>query len=242
MSGIPSTAMVFSASLGKHMRPITDTIPKPLMLIADKKLLDWWLDSLAEIDVEKVVVNVHYFPDQIVAHVSDHKQPRVVISDERAGFLDSAGCIVKASEKLSEKPFYILNADTFWVDPVPSNLTRFGLFWDASRMDILTRFADLGQVKGHSGSAYFFVAPDDRLSCAKGAPEGVIYAEVVIIHPCIFKDLPAGPASLNRFFDDDISSGRLFGMQMHSSLITVGTPDAIAPTEATVKRVLREEQ
>jgi MurNAc alpha-1-phosphate uridylyltransferase len=239
-ANIPSAAMVLAAGLGKRMRPITDTIPKPMVPIAGRTLLDWGLDSLAEVGVAKAVVNVHYLPDQIVAHVAERKQPHIVISDESDGLLDSAGGIVKALPHLGAAPFYIVNADTFWIDRGTSNLGRLALAWDGARMDILLMLASLNQATGHSGSTDFLVAPDGRLSRAKSAPEGLIYAGAAIIHPRIFKDAPVGPASLNRYFDQAISAGRLFGTRMHGHWVTVGTPDAIAPAEAAVKRALAE--
>lgn len=240
MSGAktPSVAMVLAAGLGKRMRPITDTIPKPLVAISGKTLLDWGLDSLAEAGVEKAVVNVHYLPDQIIGHVATRVTPRIEISDERAGLLDSAGGIVKALPQLGGEPFYIVNADTFWIDEGTPNLTRLALAWDDARMDILIMLASLPQATGHSGGTDFLVAADGRLGRAAGAPDGLIYAGAAIIHPRIFKDAPEGPVSLNRYFDRAIAAGRLHGMPMHGSWITVGTPDAIAPAEAAVQKAL----
>ncbi|MCX8572480.1 nucleotidyltransferase family protein [Aminobacter sp. MET-1] len=230
--------MVLAAGLGKRMRPITDTIPKPLVKIAGKTLLDWGLDSLAMAGVEKAVVNVHYLPDQIVAHAASRRAPSIAISDERDGLLDSAGGIVKALPELGTDPFYIVNADTFWVDEGTPNLTRLALAWDDARMDILIMLAALPQATGHSGGTDFLVAPDGQLRRAAGSPDGLIYAGAAIIHPRIFADAPAGAISLNRYFDEAISAGRLFGMPMQGSWITVGTPDAIVPAEAAVKRAL----
>lgn len=236
----PSVAMVLAAGLGKRMRPITDTMPKPLVRISGKTLLDWGLDSLAEAGVERAVVNVHYLPDQIVEHVASRHAPRIEISDERDGLLDSAGGIVRALPKLGAAPFYIVNADTFWIDEGEPNLTRLALAWDAGRMDILLMLADLKQATGHSGSTDFLVASDGTLRRAKGAPEGLIYAGAAIVHPRLFAAAAEAPHSLNRYFDEAIASGRLHGMRMSGSWVTVGTPDAIAPAEAAVKRALAE--
>lgn len=241
-STIPSVAMVLAAGLGKRMRPITDTIPKPLVRISGKTLLDWGLDSLAEAGVERAVVNVHYLPDQIVEHVASRQAPRIEISDERDGLLDSAGGIVKALPLLGAAPFYIVNADTFWIDEGVPNLTRLALAWDAGRMDILLMLADLEQATGHSGSTDFLVASDGTLSRAKGAPEGLIYAGAAIVHPRLFDEATETPHSLNRYFDEAITTGRLHGMRMSGSWITVGMPDAIAPAEAAVKRALADAQ
>ncbi|RVB04754.1 nucleotidyltransferase family protein, partial [Mesorhizobium sp. M7A.F.Ca.CA.004.02.1.1] len=201
MTARPDTAIVLAAGLGKRMRPITDTIPKPLVKIAGKTLLDWSLDSLAAAGVGKAVVNVHYFPEQIVAHVTARRAPNIVISDESEQLLDSAGGIVKALPELGDQPFYILNADTFWIDDGPLNLQRLALAWDAAKMDILLMLADLQQATGHCGSTDFLVAPDGGLRRSKGDPAGLIYAGAAIVHPRLFEGAPAGPHSLNAYFD-----------------------------------------
>ena len=234
--------MVLAAGLGRRMRPITDTIPKPLVRVAGRALLDWGLDSLAEAGVTKAVVNVHYFPEQIIAHVAGRRAPEVAISDESGGLLDSAGGIVKALPELGSGPFYIINADTFWIEEGSpggvSNLKRLALAWDAERMDILLMLADPRSATGHSGSTDFLVGPDGTLGRAHGDPSGLIYAGAAIADPAIFTGAPEGPLSLNRYFDEAIAKGRLFGMRMQGSWITVGTPDAIQPAEAAVQRAL----
>lgn len=235
-SARPHTAMVLAAGLGKRMRPITDTMPKPLVEVAGKTLLDWCLDMLAGSGVGTAVVNVHYLPDQIVAHVAGRTRPRVVISDERDGLLDSAGGVIKALPHLGAEPFFLLNADTFWIDRETSNLDALALEWDASRMDILLMLCDLESATGHTGGTDFLRDADGRLTRARGAASGYIYAGAAIMHPRLFASQPAAPASLNRYFDEAIASGRLFGKVMDGRWITVGTPDAIAPAEAAVAR------
>ncbi|TPI12309.1 nucleotidyltransferase family protein [Mesorhizobium sp. B4-1-3] len=230
----PKTAMVLAAGLGKRMRPVTDTMPKPLVKIAGKTLLDWGLDSLEAAGISKAVVNVHYLPEQIVAHVAHRRAPRIVISDEREGLLESAGGIVKALPLLGSEPFYVINADTFWIDSGQPSLERLALAWDVARMDILLMLTDLDSATGHCVGTDFLVAPDGVLRRSKGDLAGLIYAGAAIIHPRIFKDAPTGSHSLNVYFDKAIAAGRLFGMKMHGRWITVGTPDAIPAAEAAV--------
>lgn len=236
MSATPRKAMVLAAGLGKRMRPITDTMPKPLVKIAGKALIDWGLDSLAEAGVETAVVNVHYLPDQLVSHVSDRTNPAIDISDERDELLDSGGGIVRALPQLGSSPFFVLNADTFWIDWKDSSLRRLALAWKDAEMDILLMLARLDQATGHSGGTDFLLASDGRLSRAKGDPQGLIYAGGAIVHPRIFDDAPAGAHSLNVEFDRALAAGRLHGMVLGGDWITVGTPDAIAPAEAAVER------
>lgn len=238
----PKTAMVLAAGLGMRMRPITSTMPKPLVPVAGKTLLDWCLDLLADSGVAKAVVNVHYLPDQIVAHVANRKAPRVAISDERDGLLNSAGGVVKALPELGGEPFYLLNADTFWIDRNVSNLDALALEWDASSMDILLMLSDLESATGHSGGTDFLIGADGRLSRAKGDPTGVIYAGAAIMKPELFAGKEIAPASLNRYFDEAIAKGRLCGRLLDGHWITVGTPDAIAAAEAAVARARSERQ
>lgn len=238
MSSIPSKAMVLAAGLGKRMRPITDTIPKPLVKIAGKPMIDWGLDALADAGVETAVVNVHYLPDQIVAHLASRTKPAIEISDERDALLESGGGIIRALPRLGPAPFFVLNADTFWIDRADNNLVRLGLAWNDAEMDILLMLARLDQATGHSGGTDFLLASDGRLSRAKGDPKGLIYAGAAIVHPRIFDNAPAGAHSLNAEFDAALAAGRLHGMVMDGDWITVGTPDAIAPAEAVVARAV----
>ena len=233
-----TTAMVLAAGLGKRMRPLTDTMPKPLVKIAGKALLDWGLDSLEAAGISKAIVNVHYLPEQIIAHVAGRREPEIVISDEREALLESAGGIVKALPLLGSEPFYVINADTFWIDSGEPSLERLALAWNAARMDILLMLTDLDSATGHCVGTDFLVASDGALTRSKGDPAGLIYAGAAIVHPRIFKDAPTGSHSLNLYFDRAISAGRLFGMKMNGRWITVGTPDAIPAAEAAVAGAL----
>lgn len=231
----PTHAMVLAAGLGKRLRPITDRIPKPLVEIAGRTLLDRGLDALAEAGVTEAVLNIHYLGEQIADHVAARGDMRFSISDETAGLLDSAGGIVKALPLLGDAPFFILNADTFWLDgSSDSNLGRLALAWDDAGMDILLMLADIEDTTGHSGGTDFLLGPDGRLARARGAAEGLVYAGTGIVHPRIFAGATAEPHSLNLYFDRAIAAGRLHGMKMQGHWITVGTPDAIQAAEAAV--------
>jgi MurNAc alpha-1-phosphate uridylyltransferase len=230
----PRTAMVLAAGLGKRLAPITNTLPKPLVPIAGKTLLDRGLDALAAAGVDKAVVNVHHFPDQIRRHVAARRAPRIVISDESDALLDSAGGIVKALPELGPDPFYILNADTFWIDFGGSSLERLALAWDAARMDILVMLADPAHATGHSKGTDFLIDADGRLMRASDAPDGLIYAGAAIVTARIFANAVAVSHSLNLYFDRAIAAGRLYGMKMDGHWITVGTPDAIPLAEQAV--------
>lgn len=233
---MPDTAIMLAAGLGKRMRPITDTIPKPLVEVAGKPLIDWGLDALAQAGVQKTIVNIHYLADKLEAHLSERKAPQIIISDERDCLLDSAGGIIKALPELGKKPFFVLNADTFWVgDVARPNLAALAEFWDDARMDILLMTAEFSQATGFEGKGDFVADNEARLRRARdvaGTP--VIYAGAAILHPRIFAGAESGVSSLNRYFDAAIAAGRLYAMPMSGHWLTVGTPEAIGEAEAAL--------
>ena len=231
----PRTAMVLAAGLGNRMRPITDTIPKPLVRIGGKALIDWGLDALANSGVKCAVVNVHHLAPLLTAHLQARADPEVLISDESDRLLDSAGGIVKALPLLGEAPFFVLNADSFWVGG-EDNLAALALAWDAERMDILLMLTDIANATGHSSGTDFLMTADGRLGRASGSPDGLVYAGAAILHPRIFAGAKPEPHSLNAYFDRTIDAGRLFGHCMKGHWITVGTPAAIKDAEAAVER------
>src|ERR1700732_2805350 len=133
MSVKPTKAMVLAAGLGVRMRPLTDRMPKPLVRVAGRALLDHVLDKLGDAGVTEAVVNVHYLPDQIIHHVASRSRPRVIISDERDQVLGTGGGVVKALPLLGPSPFFHVNADTLWIDGVRSHLARLAETLDTSR-------------------------------------------------------------------------------------------------------------
>ena len=228
-------AMVLAAGLGKRMRPLTDTLPKPLVPVAGKALIDHVLDKLADAGVTQAVVNVHHRADQIEAHVKGRARPRIVISDERGELLDTGGGIVKALPHLGAAPFFHMNSDTVWIEGVTPNLSRLAAQFDAARMDILLLLASTATSIGYDGRGDFNMAPDGRLSRrAERQVAPFVYAGAAILNPAIFADAPTGAFSLNRMFDSAADAGRLHGLRLDGTWMHVGTPEAIKAAEAAI--------
>ncbi|OQW55197.1 MAG: mannose-1-phosphate guanylyltransferase [Proteobacteria bacterium SG_bin9] len=228
----PTTAMVLAAGLGVRMRPLTNTRPKPLVSVAGKTLLDHVLDKLAEVDVAKTVVNVHYLPDQIITHVAGRKQPRIVISDERDVILGTGGAVVRALPELGDKPFFHVNADTLWIDGVRSNLARLADTFDPARMDILLLMAPTAGSIGYAGNGDYAMLPDGTLRRRKEREiVPFVYAGAAIMSPAIFADAPRGEFALTKNFDRANEQGRLFGLRLDGTWMHVGTPDAVPAAE-----------
>lgn len=228
----PTTAMVLAAGLGTRMRPLTDHMPKPMVPVAGKPLLDHVLDRLAEVNVTTAIVNVHYLPDQIIQHVKTRATPRVTISDERDVVLGTGGGVVKALPLLGDVPFYHLNADTMWLDGVNSNLQRLADAFDPARMDILLLMAPTADSIGYSGSGDYAMLADGTLRKRKEHQVvPFVYAGAAILSPAIFKNAPSGEFSLTKMFDAANEQERLFGLRLDGLWMHVGTPDAVHAAE-----------
>jgi N-acetyl-alpha-D-muramate 1-phosphate uridylyltransferase len=228
----PQKAMVLAAGLGLRMRPLTETKPKPLVSVAGRPLLDHVLDRLADVGVTEAVVNVHYLPDQIIAHTATRERPRVIISDERDEVLGTGGGVVKALPLLGAEPFFHVNSDTMWIEGVRSNLVRLADAFDCERMDILLLMAPTASSIGYNGQGDYAMLADGSLR--KRREHQVVpfvYAGAAIMSPAIFDGAPRGDFSLTKMFDKANEQERLFGLRLDGVWMHVGTPDAVTAAE-----------
>lgn len=231
----PDHAMVLAAGLGTRMRPVTDGMPKPLVPVAGKALIDYVLDKLAEAGVGTAVVNVHYFADQIERHLEARAAPRIVISDERTQLLNTGGGVRAALPSLGAGPFFLLNSDTLWIDGVQRNLDQLARSFDERRMDALLLLAATTASVGYTGRGDFSMDPGGVLH-RRGERDiaPFVYAGAAVLSPKLFAGAPDGPFSLNLLFDRAMEAGRLCGMRLEGVWMHVGTPEAVAAAEAAI--------
>ncbi len=228
-----SHAMVLAAGFGTRMRPLTNTMPKPLVKVAGKSLLDYGFDRLREAHVETAVVNGHYLADQIDAWTRGVTSPRAVFSNEQDVILETGGGIARALPLLGADPFFVLNADCFWVDGPTPALERLRTMWDDNAMDCLLLLCDPAQTTGYDGKGDFVLGADGRIVRAKAKPgeKALAYIGGYLVHPRLFVDAPQGAFSMNLLWDRAIAQGRLFGLAHDGHWLHVGTADAIKEAE-----------
>ena len=229
--------MVFAAGLGMRMRPITDALPKPLIRVGGKTLIDHCLDRLAENGVERAIVNVHWLADQIEEHLAGRKRPRILISDERAKLLDQGGGIKRALPALGGDPFLLCNTDAFWIEGPRSNIARLADAFDPEAMDILLLVAASAGAVGVDWPGDFAMAPDGRL--ASREPRHVapfVYTGVGIIKPQMFESETAEVFRLAPYFHAAAARGRLHGVRLDGLWLHVGRPETIAEAERAIGR------
>jgi MurNAc alpha-1-phosphate uridylyltransferase len=222
----PQTAMVLAAGLGKRLRPITDNMPKPLVRIRGRALLDHAIDRLQAAGVSKIVVNTHYKASQVADHLATRVEPAVTISHE-GELLETGGGVVKALPLLEER-FYVVNSDVFWLDGKVPALERLARAWDDS-MDALLLLQRSTTAIGYDGIGDYLLDP---LGVPKRRGERqivpYIFSGVQILHRRLFDD-PRLPAkfSLSRLYDRAEEAGRLRAIVHDGEWYHIGTPAAL---------------
>jgi N-acetyl-alpha-D-muramate 1-phosphate uridylyltransferase len=228
--------MVLSAGLGTRMRPLTERMPKPLVEVGGKPLIDHILDRLAQAGVERAVVNVHHFAEQIERHLAARSKPKITISDERGLLLGTGGAVVKALPELGPSPFFHVNSDSIWIDGVKPNLARLAENFDPAAMDALLLLAPTTGSIGYAGRGDFAFAADGRLTRrTERAVAPFVFAGAAILAPALFKDAPQGEFPLTVLFDRAAEQSRLYGLRLEGLWMHVGTPDAIALAEKAIR-------
>lgn len=233
------TAMVLAAGYGERMRPLTETMPKPLIPLSGRTLVDHVLDRLHSAGVETAVVNVHYLPEQIERHMADRadRGPKTVISDERDLLLNTGGGATKALTLLGEGPFFIHNSDSVWAEGVTPALPNMLQTWDPEHMDCLLLLAPLSTSLGYHARGDFDLDAHGRVS-RRGEKQVVpfAFAGVSLCTASFFEDAPTGPFSLNVLWDRALAKNRLYGVRLDGRWMHVGTPEALVEASASFKQ------
>ncbi len=241
--GWPRLAMVLAAGLGKRMRPYTETLPKPLVRVAGRTLVDRVLDRFETYGIERVVVNVHHHRGRMESHLHARPRPPIVLSPE-SDLLETGGGVKNALPYLGAAPFFVANADNLWLDGRTPTLVRMARAWNDGRMDALLLLNSGATAFGYEGLGDFFCDAEGRLRRRREreiAPD--VYAGLHIVHPRLFEHAPSGAFSLNDVWDLALAEGRLFGLLHDGQWFHVGTPEGLAIAEAELgpARPAREE-
>jgi MurNAc alpha-1-phosphate uridylyltransferase len=234
-SSVPPVAMVMAAGLGKRMRPLTATRPKPLVEVAGQTLLDHSLEHLKSAGVTKAVVNVHYLPDAVEAHLKNNVQGLdIVISDERERLLETGGGLVKALPLIDCDPFLVVNSDNVWIDGPVDSLRLLASHWDDSAMDALLLLVPLARASGHSGQGDFHLSATGLLRRrTRGVVAPFVYTGIQMVSKRLFDgELPEGAFSTNLLWDRALEAGRCFGAVHQGLWFDVGTAENVKKTEA----------
>lgn len=233
---IPQKAMILAAGLGSRMRPITDTIPKPLITVDNKTLIDHVLDRLESAGVREVVINTYYLAEQLEDHLKKRKSPKIRISRENQ-LLDTGGGVNNALRLLDDAPFYVINSDAFWLDGPFDTLVRLAETWEENAMDVLLLLHSTVEAYGYKGQGDFC---SDSVGCLNRRLEGQVspwlFTGIQLLHPRLFNNAPKRAFSLNELYDKAIETERLFGTVHDGEWFHVGTPEGLEETNTYMQQ------
>lgn len=231
-----SSAMILAAGLGTRMRPLTNDRPKPLIKVGSRTLLDRVLDDLADADIGKAVVNVHYKAEMMRTHLAGRTRPNIVISDETDALLDTGGGTAKALPLLDGDVFLVTNSDALWRHGLMPVIEALSARWQAGDADALLALVPMTRTHGFEGAGDF-VTQDDGTVTRRGdqASAPTAYSGTQLVRRRLFDGAPDGAFSFNTLWDRAAMAGRLRAVVHDDDWFHVGTPDAIAPTERALE-------
>ena len=222
MRDMVDQAFILGAGFGSRMRPLTDTVPKPMVQLAGKPLIDHVIDRLTSVGVKKIIVNVHYLADVLETHLRQRNDVDLIISDERDELLDTGGGVYKALDHFGDKPFFIHNSDSVWVENGHDNLN-----------EMVNKNTSLG----YDGNGDFFLSNEGLIS---RKPSDVasdhVFIGASIATKNLFEKSPEGPFSLNKLWDTSIAKKRVYGIKHQGIWMHVGTTEALSEAEDCIRQ------
>jgi MurNAc alpha-1-phosphate uridylyltransferase len=232
----PTHAMVLAAGLGTRMRPLTDDRPKPLLPLEGRSLLHHAMDRLRDAGISNLVVNAHWFAEQVADAVAGYgANPPPLVLRETA-LLETGGGVKAALPDLGSAPFVVVNGDAFWLDGPNSALRRMAAAFDPAEMDALLLLVRTAHVDGETGRGDFLLDPLGRARRPKEreiAP--YLFGGVQILSHALFGDTPDGPFSLNLVYDRAIATGRLYGLVHDGAWFHLSTPRDLDRAETMLR-------
>jgi MurNAc alpha-1-phosphate uridylyltransferase len=226
-----TSAMIMAAGLGQRMRPITNTIPKPLVKVGGKALIDHVIDRLTAGGVTMIVVNVHYLGQQIVDHLKTRKDVEIHISDESDALLDSGGGIRKAIHHFKGQPFFHATSDTVWTERA-SAIGMLNARWNPKEMDALMLLVPTANTVCYEGRGDFHVDAQGHIGVTPGEAAPFVNMGIEILHPRLFDGTENGKFSIWPLWRKAIESKRMYGVALDGVWMHVDSPEAVGKSEA----------
>jgi MurNAc alpha-1-phosphate uridylyltransferase len=228
------TAMVLAAGYGTRLKPLTDRMPKPLIPVAGKPMIEYALDKLRAYGIEEVIINVSHLKDQLTAYLSAFNDLTIKISEE-AEPLETGGGLKKALPLLGHEPFFTINSDIIWLYERESALERLARHWDDAKMDVLLLTQTKAKAIGHDkGEDHLFIKPGNTIDWnEREAP--YIIAGIGIMHPRILLNAPDGKFTVKILWHQALAQNRLFCLPHHGQWFQTGTLADIKTAEKNLK-------
>jgi|SRR5579862_951961 len=234
VNGKIKKAMVLAAGYGTRLKPLTDRVPKPLVTVAGKPMIQYALDQLRAYGIEEVVINVSHLKEQLTAWLAGCKSVTFTLSEEVEP-LETGGGLKKALPLLGDEPVFVINSDIIWLDEGERALDRLARHWDDAKMDFLLLAQPRSKAVGYDkGEDHLFVKPDNTIDWnERDAP--YIIAGIGIFHPRVLRNAPEGKFSVKILWRQALARNRLFCLPHHGRWFQTGTLADVKKAEEQLK-------
>ncbi|HUB86923.1 MAG TPA: nucleotidyltransferase family protein [Verrucomicrobiae bacterium] len=214
--------MVLAAGYGTRLLPLTEQMPKPLVPVAGRAMMEYALEKLLAYGIEEVIVNVSHHKEQLIEYLSRFKSLTFKISEE-AEPLETGGGLKKAEKLFGDEPLFAINSDIIWTDENETALERLASHWDDTKMDFLLLAQSKAKAVGHDkGEDHLFIKRENTIGWnAAHAP--YIIAGIGIFHPRVLRNAPAGKFSVKILWHEAMKQNRLFCLPHHGRWFQTGT-------------------
>jgi MurNAc alpha-1-phosphate uridylyltransferase len=228
-------AMVLAAGYGTRLKPLTDRVPKPLVPVVGKPMIEYALDKLKAYGIKEVIINVSHFKDQLKTYLSTFNGLTIKISEETEP-LETGGGLKKALPLLGSEPFFTINSDIIWTDEGESALDRLTGYWDDAKMDVLLLTQSKATAMGYSkGEDHLFIKPGNTFDWNEQEAPYII-AGIGIIHPRILLNAPDGKFTVKILWHQALKQNRLACLPHHGQWFQTGTIGDIETAEKHLGR------
>jgi MurNAc alpha-1-phosphate uridylyltransferase len=207
---MPKSAIILAAGRGERFRPVTDSIPKPLVQLGGKTLLDWQLELLELSGIERVIINCCYLKDLIKTHVKSRKHnfKEIVFSEEETA-LETGGGIKKALSFFNDEPFFALNSDVVMHPQTPNILNQLRQAADKrTTLRLILLLQARAGIVGLDGSRGDFFCNEYGLLSRRRLSEEApfVFTGVQLIYPEVFEGIENSIFSMNLVYNKMLES------------------------------------
>ena len=230
----PDHAFILAAGRGERLRPYTDTIPKPMVPINRRPILDYTLDKLQESGVLNVTINLNHLGDRVEKHLSGREAPNIHFSRETE-LLNTGGGVKKALDTMDDVPFYLINGDAFWIDgPDQAALDRLAEIWNSDIMDILLLLQPVTAMTLTQGVGDYDLSENGQAVRSINKSGTYMFGGIRITKPEIFDGSPDDAFSFLDLMDKAQEKQRLYGIIHDGDWHHISTPGDLERVNAAM--------
>lgn len=235
-----SQAFIFAAGRGERMRPLTDSIPKPLVKIKNKAIIDYTIEKLDQIpEIKKIIINGFHLADRLEAHIKKLANPKIIFSRE-VEKVETGGGLVFAKDKIDlDSPLLTINGDILWKETgIISDIETLCKAWNPHECDILLGLKKTEEYQGYEGNTHGggdFDLSGNKLFHFPGSSMSHVFVGLQIINPKILERAPEKCFSMSYFYKSAVGEGglvhRVNGIELKGKYFHIGNMAAIKSTE-----------